>query len=361
MRYGRNRLLVTVIFVLVSGCSLWFALRLSRRATSTARRPCRHDPRGRGALPLSPAHDVCAVGSAPWGSVADSRSNLAEFLEVYGKRPGGSNDGGGSLFHYFAIWRLIRALRPAHVVESGADKGIGTWFLRQAAGPDAQIVVVSPEHPRIYVDGYVDGAANSRYFVGEKFQDFAEIDWSFLDPARTLIFFDDHQAGLRRIKEARARDFRHLAFDDNYLPGCGDNFSPKKACATTNIHHLLGATYEFQDDFGQKNADLSPAQFFEAQAAFHDAVAVYAEFPPVWGPTPNRFGVDDEVYASVTHEPLFDRAEAAELCQANALDFDFEVQKYTHICYVQTAPGFLVNLTRPGGDMHIGYRALQTT
>ena len=38
-------------------------------------------------------------------------------------------------------------------------------------------------------------------------------------PANALVFFDDHQAGTRRLREARAAGFAHVMFDDNYLPG----------------------------------------------------------------------------------------------------------------------------------------------
>ena len=42
---------------------------------------------------------------------------------------------------------------------------------------------------------------------------------------QTFIFFDDHQAALRRAVDAARWGFRHVAFDDNYLPGASDNFA----------------------------------------------------------------------------------------------------------------------------------------
>ena len=163
---------------------------------------------------------VCKIGIPPWANKSNI-VQLEEFAGIYNNRPKsfGSNDGGGSFFHYYALFSIIRHLKETeqlkHIVESGAWNGIGTWFLRQAAGPDVQLIIVSPTLPGTYVDTGTD----SKYFAGKDFLDFNLIDWSFLDPRKTLLFMDDHQSEYRRVNEAYERGFRHIMFDDNYAPG----------------------------------------------------------------------------------------------------------------------------------------------
>jgi hypothetical protein len=166
-------------------------------------------------------------------TVEDMRDHFRKFeAEVFSK--GGemtiNNEGGMGMFHGWFISYVIYRLKPKHIIESGAHTGRGTWLLRQAA-PHAQIIVISPENPT----AYRDKAPDSIYFTGEDFKDFTQIDFDSLkiDKKRTLVFLDDHQAGERRIREARERGFLHLIFDDNYIAGCNfncDNFSAKQAC-----------------------------------------------------------------------------------------------------------------------------------
>ena len=149
----------------------------------------------------------CGIGESPV-SRAQMLADLPRFVaQVYARRPRGWSDdtmfnaGGTGFMHQFYLWSLVRALKPKHIIESGAYNGLGTWQLRQAA-PEAQIIVVSPRTPHVYVDQHSD----TRYFTDDSFQDFATIDWSCvegLDPASTVIFIDDHQSGFRRMLEAR--------------------------------------------------------------------------------------------------------------------------------------------------------------
>jgi len=275
---------------------------------------------------------VCSLGAPPWqpSSLAE---NLDDFVSsIYLKRPGNGNAGGGSLFQYYALYSMIKALRPKHIIESGAFKGVGTWFLRQAAGPNVQLVVVSPENPSIYRD------PAGRYFTGKDFQDFAKIDWcSVLDPAETLLFIDDHQSGVRRMQEAHARGFRHMAFDDNYIPGLGDNLAGKKVCSS-EAHKLMGAPYREQDNFDNSaGRALTPTDYLERQARFNAVVDVYAEFPPAWDGI-NRFKIPDDKYKALTLPPILSAAQTDTFAVRHGLDTPFESSKYTHISYVGIKP-----------------------
>ena len=79
---------------------------------------------------------VCAIGDPPF-SREFLKQELSAFVPVFLRRPGGRNAGGTELFHAFALWATLRWFKPAHIIESGAFLGLGTWLLRQAA-PTAQ-------------------------------------------------------------------------------------------------------------------------------------------------------------------------------------------------------------------------------
>jgi hypothetical protein len=58
-------------------------------------------------------------------------------------------------------------------------------------------------------------------FRKKNFKDFTEIDWKAegIDPKRAVILFDDHMDQIRRIQEAKRAGFKHIIFDDNFIPG----------------------------------------------------------------------------------------------------------------------------------------------
>jgi len=145
--------------------------------------------------------------------------------------------------------------------------------MRQAA-PEAQLIVVSPAHPGTYVDKH----SNSVYLTDDKFVDFTKVRWDEMDlnKERTLVFFDCHQAGIRRIREAAARGFRHVMFDDNYGGDAGDNFSLKKTC------DLQTPNLEWLDNFKRIKRPLSTDERKRLRAEFLVTADGYYEFPPIW-------------------------------------------------------------------------------
>ena len=84
------------------------------------------------------------------------------FREVYGQRPVPHSESGSNLFHAFAQWCIIKMIQPPLIVESGAMLGWGTWFLRQAAGANAHIVVISPNCPNVVANG---GVKNKPFYM----------------------------------------------------------------------------------------------------------------------------------------------------------------------------------------------------
>lgn len=290
----------------------------------------------------------CDRGPLPgaWSRKA-LRAELEPFARVYAQRLGGSNLGGAGFFHYFAIWVALRHLRPRHVVESGCHRGVGSWFLRKSAGASAQMTFLSPAMPA----AYIDRAPDSAYLTGRAFRDFSAVPWELRLPSEaargneTVIFFDDHQAALRRAVEARRFGFRHLLFDDNYLPGAGDNFALKQVCnGDTRLWRALrpGLPIKYADNFGRKRRPLDSEEFGDLARLYAATVEAYFEFPPPWlGSAPNRFGLPQASYLAATKRPLLTQTEARQFAASHGLDFEGEALRYTHIVYARLREGKL--------------------
>lgn len=266
----------------------------------------------------------------PWHAL-NIRDEFTAFVPVYERRPGSSNEGGAGFFHYFALWCAIKSISPDTIIESGIHNGVGTWFLRQAAG-DAKLILISPDAPSIYKDQ----AKHTKYYTGVDFQDFNLLAWKDIlpDKSRAFIFFDDHQAGIRRIQEARTHGFRYIMFDDNYIPGRGDNLSPKKVCNLALYDALGNAPFVYQDNFNKIQRPLARSELVTHMETFEHSVHVYAEFPPVWS-GPNRFDVPDAVWMDISMPPIIQDATEIGFSLSRQI---FEARRYTHISFIELKP-----------------------
>ncbi|KAK9281674.1 hypothetical protein L1049_004578 [Liquidambar formosana] len=271
----------------------------------------------------------------------DLLKGLEEFVPIYETRPIKNNMYGMGFDHSFGLWFIARWLKPDLMIESGAFKGHSTWVLRQAM-PGTPIVSLSPRHPEKYLKkgpAYVDG--NCTYFAGKNFVDFGSVDWRVVlkkhgitDLSRVLIFFDDHQNELKRLKQALKAGFRHLVFEDNYDTGTGDHYSLRQICdqfyirggghscykdsdearirskrkkfweKAVDIEELCGpgeawwgVRGQMRDDFNHSNKAISYAKHFENSRFVESVLNVYWELPPVAGP-------------SLTHQTRYDPARA---------------------------------------------------
>ena len=273
----------------------------------------------------------CTIGSLPFDDDW-LRGELEPFARTFARRPLLHNNGGTGFFHAFYLWAAARWLKPLHIVESGAYQGLGTWMLRQAA-PQAQIIVLTPGMPTIFRDQRAD----SRYFTDDYFQDFADVDWECLgiNKKRTLVFFDDHQAGYRRVLEASARGFEHLLFDDNYPHAApGDNFSPSKACDAT---HGVGSTRhaltfgDFLTAWTLGRSDISAIG-----QSFARVTEVYKPFPLIWDGQSRMLPLD--VFLNSSAPPLLSASAAAAFRSRHARVLggsDAETRQYTFLPYVK--------------------------
>lgn len=271
----------------------------------------------------------------------DLLKGLEEFVPIYETRPIKNNMFGMGFDHSFGLWFMAQWLKPDLMIESGAFKGHSTWVLRQAM-PVTPIISISPRHPEKYLKkgaAYVD--ANCTYFSGKNFVDFGNIQWKSVlkkhgisDMSRVLVFFDDHQSELKRLKQALKAGFQNLIFEDNYDTGTGDHYSLRQICdqsyikggghscyrdgdearirserksmweKAVDIEELCGGgdawwgvRGEMRDDFNHSNKAISYEEHFENSRFVESVLDVYWEVPPVGGP-------------SLTHQTRYDPGRA---------------------------------------------------
>ncbi|MBA0745408.1 hypothetical protein Gogos_007984 [Gossypium gossypioides] len=271
----------------------------------------------------------------------DLVKGLEEFVPIYETRPIKNNMHGMGFDHSFGLWFIAQWLKPDIMIESGAFKGHSTWVMRQAM-PDTPIISLTPRHPEKYLKkgpAYVD--ENCTYFAGKDFVDFGSVDWERVlkkhgisDFSKVLVFFDDHQNELKRLKQALKAGFNHLIFEDNYDTGTGDHYSLRQICdqfyirggghscfkdsdearirskrkkfweKAVDIDELCGpheawwgVRGEMRDNFNHNNTPISYGEHFQNSRFVESILEVYWELPPAAGP-------------SLTHQTRYDPARA---------------------------------------------------
>ena len=234
-----------------------------------------------------------------WGKSPFDRDemvgSISEFEEVYASRPIRDNAGGMKAPHAFGAWYLARKLKPRVIIESGVFHGQGTWFLSKGA-PEAEFFCLDPNIDQVKIK--IDRA---KYFN----RDFSRITWDNVDPDNTLVFFDDHQNALDRLMQANFFGFRHVVFEDNYPPRCGDCFSLKAA--------LMGQGFPSKDNFWLASDSPWYSEILKSR------LDVYAELPPPVVSEKTRWGEAWTDDAFPTPRPLFtDTIDAPELFRDEA-------------------------------------------
>jgi hypothetical protein len=165
-------------------------------------------PSAQCASPSLPRHrGDCQAAGGPrrpkWDCPSAMRAALPEFRALYKKRVVKDNAGGMLMDHSFALYYTLRSVQPKVVIENGAFLGQSTWIIRMVV-PRARIFSVDPKPQARDLPGVT-------YITGRKFRDFSSIDWEKeygVNPADALVFFDDHQSGVRRMQEAKDKGFK---------------------------------------------------------------------------------------------------------------------------------------------------------
>ena len=238
----------------------------------------------------------------------DLYNSLDEFNELYKIRPIKDNHGGMTSSHMLSVWFIIKQIKPKYLIESGVWKGLGTWFFEKAS-PETKIISIDP------VPQYREYTSPN---VTYQTEDFLDTDWSHLPKEDTLIFFDDHQNFIKRMKHAYSLGFKKMIDEDNYPSIQGDCYSPKKVLANENF---------VIDKPGSKTwYKVNPldVEFFK------NNVDVYQEMPPIYKPEKTRWNDDWSGKHYSTPEPLVDINNK----EKYPLFFE-EAQGYTWICYIE--------------------------
>eukprot|EP01068_Selenidium_serpulae_P017076 Selendium_serpulae@DN6345_c1_g1_i6.p1 len=283
----------------------------------------------------------CDIGPPPF-DMDWILSELNIFKEVFRKSPRQQNTFGTQIPDQTALWCFLRHFRPKHIIESGALNGLGTWLIRQAA-PEAQLTVISPEHPAIWVDSHEDTV----YYTDKRFRDISELqdELRHLEKENTIVFFDDHQSHSKRLKEMRAMGFKNILFDDNYIPGTKDSFSMKQGIFEDfRLHHLLGVRPNICYDGGKKCEDVTWDELLRVSREMVDMVEVYFEFPPIWdksdvvvpSPRKSRFNYGNWKLLTPKNYRLFTKPPILQ----DAGPFSVELMQeqkhyYEHFCFVK--------------------------
>ena len=154
----------------------------------------------------------------------DIKKELKSFLKIYKLRPIKYNKFGIQFPHMFAMYVLLRKIKPNFVVESGIFKGQSTWLIEKVL-PKAKLLCIDPD-------------LSNREYVSKKAK-YSKIDFEFHDfsniPKNSLVFFDDHQHCMDRLLQAKWFNFKHIIFEDNYPWPQGDFYSLKKVILGTGF------------------------------------------------------------------------------------------------------------------------------
>jgi len=236
---------------------------------------------------------VCAKGDF------SHPDTLEEFAQAFKERErvlGRHNIGGLRLLNSYSLWSVVKALQPPLIVEAGVHNGFTSWLLRRASDSYGGATIVR-------IDPMERGWSNMGHpreidYRGKRFQDFNSIPWRQKFPpedlSSALVFFDDHQDQVQRLQQAQAHGFRHLYFDDNYLPGTGDALSLKDACdgspSQSSSGGRLRKAFSGQEDgirctnFKRACSTASDQEMAQALIAMARSVEVYWEPPPLVAP-----------------------------------------------------------------------------
>jgi hypothetical protein len=232
---------------------------------------------------------------------------LKEFGILYELRPIRDNTGGMKSGHMFNAWSIIKNLKPKTLIESGVWKGLGTWFFEKA----------SPSTNIISIDPYLGGRQYISPAVDYRTEDFLSTDWSMLDKENSLVFFDDHQDCIPRLKKCKELGFKKIVIEDNYPWQQGDCYSPKKIFSNRDYIIDSGGIRKFH----KKNED--------DYNFLRDSIKTYKEMPPIFKPHKTRWG-DDWNSEYPTPAPILELSSSSEY----PVFFD-ERFDYTWICYLE--------------------------
>jgi len=217
--------------------------------------------------------------------------------------------------HMFALFSLVKTLKPAAIIESGVAAGHQTFMLRMAANPYIPMYAIDPGDPSVnykFQFGYwKDMSGFTKYFTGSKFVDFADINWGEVIPdeemrRNTLVILDDHQSCVERFRVMQMWGFKWAFYEDNYPRyvatsndehTCkkmdikrdfpfkdflyGDAYSPNAACGE-KVDGSSKEQFLYKDKFGGECEYIDAAKHNGLAAFLQKNMETYYEFPALY-------------------------------------------------------------------------------
>ena len=145
------------------------------------------------------------------------KKNFSEFLTFYKNRPIKNNQSGMKIDHCYALFTLLKKIKPKYVIESGIWKGQTTWLIKNVL-----------KNSKIFsID--IDLSQRDLIYKNVKYleKDITKYNWSKLDKNKTLIIFDDHVCFSKRLNFIKKNKFKHIIFDDNLPNNHIGYYTPK--------------------------------------------------------------------------------------------------------------------------------------
>ena len=166
-------------------------------------------------------------------NIYEIKDEIKKFIELYKSRPIKNNKGGMLFPHMFALYFILKKIKPELIVESGIYKGQSTWLIEKTL-PKSNIISIDTNlKSRIYI------SKKAHYSdIDFKFQNFSNI------PKNTLVFFDDHVNHFERIKEALYFNIKNIVLEDNYKKNSkkSDFYTIKQAYEKSGFKHKVNIT-----------------------------------------------------------------------------------------------------------------------
>ena len=279
---------------------------------------------------------------------------LPEFLEIYKKKPILDNYSGMRVEHCFALYCLLRQLKPKHVIESGIWRGQTTWLIKQTIKDvDLYSIDIDLSQKTINFDD-----------VNYLNNDISTYDWNKLDKSKTLIIFDDHVCFSKRIDFILKNNFKHIIFDDNLPNNFISYYTPKiiyekdilikkKYIKYSNLKRFLFFLIDryiskkfnnhFKITYNKKFVKiiyppLNNQETLNLIELFRNNINIYYEFPPIikfnikkrFNKVVEKFSVDVDKFDYKVKDPITSESE-----------FDFSKKildemsiQYGNICYL---------------------------
>ena len=229
-------------------------------------------------------------------SKSNLKKNFSSFLKLYKKRPIKNNQSGMKIDHCYALFCLLKKIKPKYVIESGVWKGQTTWLIKNVL-----------KNSKIYsID--IDLSQRELIYENVKYldKDITKYNWSKLDKNKTLVIFDDHVCFSKRLNFIKKYDFKHIIFDDNLPNNHIGYYTPKMIYENqyliikefikyTNLYRLFKFILRFFNNEFRNDAKINffynhikithplkknnklKKDFIE----FRKNIQIYYEFPPI--------------------------------------------------------------------------------